>query len=181
MAPKKISKGLRPYIEKKGTPRTIKLFTPLSRVDLSDLPAPQWADATTAAKPDTDPEKTAFGPIAFREDARATGLDFLYYSDAADPIEKSRLPETVGGGAGVIDFDGDGWPDLYLAQGSHKPVDPNQPTTRPWSRPRKPRRVTVSSGTPPRARVRGCHQPGRRAPDGLRTGGECRRRQQRRF
>jgi len=142
--PKKHLEDLRPYIEKKGTPRTIKLFTPLSRVDLSDLPAPQWTDATTAAKPDTDPEKTAFGPIAFREDARATGLDFLYYSDAADPIEKSRLPETVGGGAGVIDFDGDGWPDLYLAQGSHKPVDPNQPTTRP---------LVKAPQTPPRDRL----------------------------
>jgi len=129
--PKKHLKELRPYIEKRDTPRTIEKFTPLATIDLSDLPIPDWANETTAQAPDGKPQETSVGPIAFRNDARAAGLDFLYYSDRSSEITMSRLPETIGGGAGVLDFDCDGWPDLYLAQGSHQRVDPGYTTPRP--------------------------------------------------
>ena len=133
--PKKHLKDLRRYIEKRDTPRTIKKFTPLATVDLSDLPAPVWTRDTTTRTPDSKTQKNSLGPIAFRNDARAAGLDFLYYSDRSSEIESSRLPETIGGGAGVLDFDCDGWPDLYLTQGSHRRVDPSYSTTRPPVRP----------------------------------------------
>jgi tetratricopeptide (TPR) repeat protein len=129
--PKKHLEDLRPYIEKRDTPRTIEKFTPLATIDLSDLPAPDWANDAASQAADGKPQQTKVGPIAFRNDARAAGLDFLYYSDRSFETETSRLPETIGGGAGVLDFDGDGWPDLYLAQGSHKRVDPGYTTTRP--------------------------------------------------
>ena len=132
---KKHLKDLRRYIEKRDTPRTIKKFTPLATVDLSDLPAPVWTRDTTTRTPDSKTQKNSLGPIAFRNDARAAGLDFLYYSDRSSEIESSRLPETIGGGAGVLDFDCDGWPDLYLTQGSHRRVDPSYSTTRPPVRP----------------------------------------------
>ena len=32
-----------------------------------------------------------------------------------------RLPETMGGGVGLIDYDGDGWLDVYCVQGGHLP------------------------------------------------------------
>ncbi len=35
-----------------------------------------------------------------------------------------RLPETMGGGLGLIDFDGDGWLDVYAVQGGKLPDEP---------------------------------------------------------
>ena len=34
-----------------------------------------------------------------------------------------RLPETMGGGLGLIDYDGDGWLDVYAVQGGKLPDD----------------------------------------------------------
>jgi tetratricopeptide (TPR) repeat protein len=60
----------------------------------------------------------------FRDDAAAAGLSFVY-----DNGESSihQLPEFAGGGVGLIDFDGDGWLDVYLVQGGRFPPDSAQP------------------------------------------------------
>jgi enediyne biosynthesis protein E4 len=50
----------------------------------------------------------------FRDDAQAAGLRFVYDND---PTSQCRLPETMGGGVGVLDYDGDGWLDVYAVQG----------------------------------------------------------------
>ncbi|MEE2936509.1 MAG: FG-GAP-like repeat-containing protein [Planctomycetota bacterium] len=53
-----------------------------------------------------------------RDVATNVGLDFRYDNGDADPDDRSRLlHELTGGGIGVIDYDLDGWPDLYLTQG----------------------------------------------------------------
>ena len=51
---------------------------------------------------------------AFRDDAQAAGLRFVYEND---PTPLCRLPETMGGGVGLLDYDGDGWLDVYAVQG----------------------------------------------------------------
>ena len=55
-------------------------------------------------------------PVApqFRDDAQVSGLGFAYDND---PTPQCRLPETMGGGVGVLDYDGDGWLDVYAVQG----------------------------------------------------------------
>jgi enediyne biosynthesis protein E4 len=50
----------------------------------------------------------------FRDDSQAAGLGFFYDND---PSSLCRLPETMGGGLGFIDYDGDGWFDVYVVQG----------------------------------------------------------------
>ena len=50
----------------------------------------------------------------FRDDAQAVGLRFVYDND---PTPLCRLPETMGGGIGVLDYDGDGWLDVYAVGG----------------------------------------------------------------
>ena len=50
----------------------------------------------------------------FRDDAGASGLRFTYDNDRT---RMCRMPEQMGGGAGVLDFDGDGLLDVYLVQG----------------------------------------------------------------
>ncbi len=50
---------------------------------------------------------------AFTEVAKASGVDFRHRSGAAGDF---LLPEIMGGGAGFLDYDGDGFLDLYLVQ-----------------------------------------------------------------
>jgi len=133
--PQEQLKQLRPFIARPGDPRTVDTFNPVTQHDLSSLPTPEWTDAAAVAGEDPGSDRNGTGPISFRDDARAVGLDFRYYSDATDPIQQSRLPETNGGGIGVVDFDHDGWPDLYLPQGNHQPVDRRDPLARPTARP----------------------------------------------
>lgn len=52
--------------------------------------------------------------LAFTDDAEAVGLRFLY-DNAETPIH--QLPEPFGGGVALLDYDGDGWLDVYCVQG----------------------------------------------------------------
>ena len=61
---------------------------------------------------------TTKGPIQFQNAAPACGLDFVLHNDAKG---RKYQVETVLGGLGVIDFDHDGWPDLYCVNGASLP------------------------------------------------------------
>jgi hypothetical protein len=61
---------------------------------------------------------TPNGPIQFQNAAPGNGLDFVLQNDASG---RKYQVETVLGGLGVIDFDNDGWPDLYCANGAALP------------------------------------------------------------
>jgi len=61
---------------------------------------------------------TTKGPIQFQNAAPACGLDFVLRNDAKG---RKYQVETVLGGLGVIDFDHDGWPDLYCVNGASLP------------------------------------------------------------
>ena len=68
----------------------------------NNLPGSASSRAVTVAVP------------TFHDLAASAGLRFVYEND---PTPLHRLPETMGGGAGVIDYDGDGWIDVYVVQG----------------------------------------------------------------
>lgn len=50
----------------------------------------------------------------FTDDAETAGLKFLY-ENGETPLH--QLPEIMSGGVGVLDYDGDGWLDVYVVQG----------------------------------------------------------------
>ena len=47
-------------------------------------------------------------------------VNFVFDNGASD---KKLMPEATSGGVGWIDYDCDGWPDLYFAQGGHSDAD----------------------------------------------------------
>ena len=58
------------------------------------------------------------GPIRMENVAPGCGIDFVLRNDARG---RKYQVETVLGGLGVIDFDHDGWPDLYCVNGAALP------------------------------------------------------------
>ncbi len=53
--------------------------------------------------------------------APQAGLDFQWYADTDLTLDSIAIYQSIGGGVAVLDYDRDGWPDVYCAQGSGKP------------------------------------------------------------
>ena len=66
-------------------------------------------------------EVTPLGKPRMVNVARSVGLDFQWYQDLQINLASIPIHESIGGGIAVIDYDLDGWPDVYLAQGSGEP------------------------------------------------------------
>ena len=69
--------------------------------------------------------------FAFTEISHAAGIDFTHHAPALDPRLNPIMPEvaSMGASVSVVDFDRDGWPDLYVtdsAIGSHNHLYRNQ-------------------------------------------------------
>ncbi|WP_417732055.1 FG-GAP-like repeat-containing protein [Rosistilla oblonga] len=109
-----------------------RLKTPAPKTRSSDTPL---ATALAKIRPpmphgspsDAVPHAATAGQIQFRDMHTEAGIDFQYFN--GDTGFKYLL-ESMGGGVAVLDFDKDGWPDLYFVQGA--PL-PNDPTTTKYS------------------------------------------------
>jgi tetratricopeptide (TPR) repeat protein len=64
--------------------------------------------------------------FTFADDAEAAGLRFTFENGATSV---RQLPETMSGGVAVLDYDGDGWLDVYAVQGG--PFPPRAGATGP--------------------------------------------------
>lgn len=85
--------------------------------DFSQFPLPDFRPAGSA--PST-PELSA-AKINFLDSAPTAGINFQYFNGADPQSGRAYMFEFSGGGIGVVDFDGDCWPDLYLTQGCRWP------------------------------------------------------------
>ena len=74
--------------------------------------------ASSALAYSNDWAATAAGPIRMMNGAPANGLDFVLRNDAQG---RKYQVETLPGGLGVIDFDGDSWPDIFCVNGAALP------------------------------------------------------------
>jgi tetratricopeptide (TPR) repeat protein len=97
---------------------------PALAVDLSRYPLPQYR---TIATPSTADAATVPSTPAFRDDAAAVGLEFRYFNGVAGPPTR-RMFEFTGGGVGVLDYDLDGFPDLFFTQGCSWPPGSADPS-----------------------------------------------------
>jgi hypothetical protein len=59
--------------------------------------------------------------VQFTDVTARAGIRFRHFSGASG---KKLLPETMGGGVAVLDYDGDGWPDLFFVNSCNWPGHP---------------------------------------------------------
>ena len=93
----------------------------------NDLDFSEWAipsvDELVLTVENVPIEPPMSGAVSFKNDARSKGIEFRFNTAATD---QARMFEFSGGGANIIDFDRDGWPDVYFTQGAMWPVNPEQ-------------------------------------------------------
>ncbi|MBW3542002.1 MAG: VCBS repeat-containing protein [Planctomycetes bacterium] len=119
---------LEPQLER-DPPRTIVSANPGHLVDLSAFPLPEWHGASRTSPAATPPfpplprggQGGGSAGVRFEDRASAAGIEFVYRNGADPQTTGTRIFETTGGGVGVLDYDGDLWPDLYFTQGSRRP------------------------------------------------------------
>jgi len=101
-------------------------FMPLSSqparaVDLSQYPLPTWPeprpDSAIAGRSRPASDRVIDGDIRWVDDAAASGLNFQYFNGTTTAQGPDHIIQANGSGVGVVDFDGDLWPDLYFVQG----------------------------------------------------------------
>jgi tetratricopeptide (TPR) repeat protein len=63
-------------------------------------------------------------PAPFVDRAAQAGVNYRYDSGASD---RFFIADTMGGGVGLFDYDGDGWLDIYFVNGCVIPFDTNAP------------------------------------------------------
>ncbi len=105
-------------------PQTAPAFDPARRIDLARYPLPSRSPSNTEVPVTASGQNgspVAHSQIRFKNDASSLGINFSYENAADDSTPGARIFETTGGGVGVIDYDRDGWPDLYLTQGGSEP------------------------------------------------------------
>ncbi|MFO0816870.1 MAG: FG-GAP-like repeat-containing protein [Pirellulales bacterium] len=61
--------------------------------------------------------------IRFLNVAAKAGINFRYHNGTDPDAGRAYMFEFNGGGVAVLDYDNDGWPDLYFTQGCRWPVD----------------------------------------------------------
>ena len=81
-----------------------------------------------AVAPAPTPIPTPAPAMAFSEKSAAIGIDFTHINGARG---EKWMPETMGGGVAVLDYDGDGKPDLLFVSSAEWPGGPARSAPRP--------------------------------------------------
>ena len=105
----------------RDAPQTQDEHNPAGSIDLSDFPRLDFMDLKSREEV-AGPAGTEAGEIRFDDRASAAGVDFTYFNSSDSSTPGALMFEYTGGGVAVLDYDRDGWPDLYFPQGCPWPV-----------------------------------------------------------
>ena len=92
--------------------------SPIRSLRIEDFPTPTWPTPKEKAAP-TEGSQTNHIPWNFTDDAESVGIKFQYFEGSSEETRLQHIFNVMGGGLGAIDYDNDGWPDLYLAQANN--------------------------------------------------------------
>lgn len=109
----------------KKPPRVIAFTDREMRSELAKYPLPSGTRTPREPQPLRE-LASADQPIRFSEVAHQTGIDFQYVNGDEPDVPGTPIYQQLGGGIAALDFDRDGWTDLYLSQGSRWPPDEKQ-------------------------------------------------------
>ena len=89
------------------------------------LPSILATDSKKTTDSLTNSSETTYQPTATShfQFQSSPELVFTYFGSRTEPIQGRRMQEMTGGGIGVLDYDRDGWPDVFLSQGVTWPPD----------------------------------------------------------
>lgn len=114
---------LRANLDRDRVRRNERSSLPTEQVDLAAFALPDWAKfgrgqrrSTAGSAPDI-----ARSGVSFRDVAESAGIRFQYHNGNKSGEPFDHMYKFTGGGVGVLDFDGDGLPDLYFTQGCDWP------------------------------------------------------------
>jgi tetratricopeptide (TPR) repeat protein len=108
-------------------PRTVAEARLADRLDLANEPLPRWESRGTA--PVDAIARVEPATVRFEDVAASANLNFQYDNGHEPGSETTRMLESMGGGVAVVDFDLDGWPDIYFTQAG--PWEPGSDAQRP--------------------------------------------------
>lgn len=110
-----------------NAPRVLDPFDLARLHDLSHYPDFDEFLSRTAIPQTHSTRPSGPAQIRFLDDATRCGIEFVYHQGHVDGMVGVRMQESTGGGVGVLDYDCDGWPDLFLTQGEDWPHDADAP------------------------------------------------------
>ena len=76
----------------------------------------EFTEGSEAFTADRNEEK--INAIKLTDITEASGIEFIHINGA---FGKKGMPETVGSGGGFLDYNNDGWPDIFLVNSSFWP------------------------------------------------------------
>ena len=126
-------------------PRTQPGSLPGEDFDWSQFPLPDWSQYESLPSTPKTVATAQESMIRFKDRSEEVGLDFQFVNSYV-PREGRKIFETMGAGVAVLDYDGDGWSDLYLPQGNTSPTNTTQgPSDRLYRNQRGERFLNVTS------------------------------------
>ena len=108
-------------------PRSRRGHRAASRPARCDARGPASRDSSGSSGRARGRRRPYTGAVAFTDEASAVGLSFTLDNGKT---HLHHMPETTCGGVGLLDYDGDGWLDVYCVQGGEFPPPPGAPRDR---------------------------------------------------